>query len=709
MSESKENLKIYGADRSIEPRDVLPTTAWKVDNRPVVERHEMRVRLRRMMIEPTSFKQISAESGGDPDRIRHRIMDIVNKRGKMHNPITGTGGVLYGVVDEIGPEYENKSGLQKGDKVMCNSSLASIPLAIESIGGIDTAFGLVDVAGSAIIFSRAPVVKKPEGIPANLLMYLSNESGTLYNVSKAAKGKKDFLIVGDHIIANLIFGRAIRKAAGEEARIVCLVDKGGEGKFRGSRIPKLLSETFDEIHSVEIHKPTACIAELDLDNSFDLAVNCADIPGGETINVVATRNGGMVVFANIINRYGEALYMTEAISRDIDVRVADGYLEKYADFDLEFAAEIAPAFEDVIYEDRAEAEGAGKPQPKTAEGGILMRFEGVADDFICESDAMESSLRELLRVAKYDCNVLITGETGVGKEKAAFIIYKNSARNMRPFIRVNCAAISPHLLESEFFGYEKGAFTGASDKGRRGYFELADMGTIFLDEIAELPLDLQAKLLRALQDGEFYKVGGSAPMRANVRIISATNKDPAELLESGGFRRDLYYRLNVFPVRVPGLGERRKEIPALAAHFINMYNAKFGLRKTISPEAVRALGDREWPGNIRELENMVQRLLISSEGEEITLEDVMGAASAGGAGCAPGVRLQEGAAGADGFMPGNTSLSRAVEAYEDKLISEAYREYGSSRKASAALGISQSSFMRRKRRLEERGLLPGEE
>ena len=179
---------------------------------------------------------------------------------------------------------------------------------------------------------------------------------------------------------------------------------------------------------------------------------------------------------------------------------------------------------------------------------------------MCESRAMASVLDEILTVSKYDCNVLITGDTGVGKEKVANIIHKNSNRKMQPFIKVNCASISPTLIESEFFGYEKGAFTGASAAGKKGYFELADNGDIFLDEIGELQADMQAKLLRVIQDGEFFRVGGTTPIKTNVRILSATNRDLEDMIEEQRFRRDLYYRLNVVRLKVPNLRERSGDI-----------------------------------------------------------------------------------------------------------------------------------------------------
>ena len=303
---------------------------------------------------------------------------------------------------------------------------------------------------------------------------------------------------------------------------------------------------------------------------------------------------------------------------------------------------------------------------------------------------MRNVLDEIMSVSKYDCNVLITGPTGVGKEKIANIIQKNSRRNMQPFIKINCASISPNLLESEFFGYEKGAFTGADSKGKIGYFEAADNGIIFLDEVGELPLDMQAKLLRVIQDGEFLKVGGTKPVKTDVRIISATNKNLEELVEARDFRRDLYYRLNVFPVQVPALDERKEDIPHLADSFVRKYNEKFGMNKYIDDEAKERLAAHRWPGNIRELENVIQRLLIASDNDAITVLDVV-------------KELDEGLMrGVDFNKPSEQDgeevidLTKMVEAFETNIIREACEKYGSTRKAAKAIGISQTQLVRKK-------------
>jgi transcriptional regulator with PAS, ATPase and Fis domain len=302
-------------------------------------------------------------------------------------------------------------------------------------------------------------------------------------------------------------------------------------------------------------------------------------------------------------------------------------------------------------------------------------------------------LNKILNVAKYDCNVLITGDTGVGKEKVAALIHKNCSRRMHPFIKVNCAAVSAHLLESEFFGYEKGAFTGASSSGKVGYIEAADNGVLFLDEIGELPFELQAKLLRVLQEGEFMRVGGTKSVQTNVRIISATNKNPDALVAEKIFRADLYYRLNVFPIRVPNLSERREEVPVLTKHFLAKYNVKFGSDKAMSDEAIRFLGKRNWAGNIRELENFVQRLIINVKNNRIELMDVIAASNSELALDTPNIGELR---GEDAGVSGEPRLTDLVNLYESEIIKYALSKYGTTRKAAAALGVSQSQLMRKK-------------
>jgi len=244
------------------------------------------------------------------------------------------------------------------------------------------------------------------------------------------------------------------------------------------------------------------------------------------------------------------------------------------------------------------AEPAPTPEPPLFEGHPRMR-----------------AIRSIIEsIADTDTTVLIRGESGVGKDLVARAIHSASARAKGLFVKVNCAAIPQELLESELFGHEKGAFTGALRR-KPGQFEFANQGTIYLDEIGELPLALQAKLLHVLQDFQFTRVGGHAPIDVDARVIAATNRDLEEAMARGEFREDLYYRLNVVEIQVPPLRERREEIPALAAWFLSKFNAQYGRQKTLSPETLVLLTEHPWSGNVRELENMIRRMVVLADGE----------------------------------------------------------------------------------------------
>ena len=237
------------------------------------------------------------------------------------------------------------------------------------------------------------------------------------------------------------------------------------------------------------------------------------------------------------------------------------------------------------------------------------RFE----QLIGNSSSLETVLEQVERVAPTDSTVLIQGETGTGKELIAGAIHNISSRCGRSFVKLNCAAIPLDLLESELFGHEKGAFTGAIAQ-RIGRFELADKGTLFLDEVGDIPLALQPKLLRVLQEQEFERLGGIQTHQVNVRVVAATHRDLAEMVKRGEFRSDLYYRLNVFPVLLPPLRERREDIPALVTHFVDMFCRRLGKHiEHIPPETMFALGSYSWPGNIRELQNLIERAVILSD------------------------------------------------------------------------------------------------
>ena len=677
----------YGISRVLEPKQVLPTSAWKLDNSRYLREGEMRIDVKRIHLEGTSFKEICLEAGDNDQRIRQKIMDIVIRRGKLHNPVTDTGGLLYGTVSEIAPDYENRKGFKPGDEVICNASLASIPLCIDEIISIDRAFGQIEVEGYCIVYTDLPVIRRPEELPVKLLLYILNESGTIYRICSTAVGKRRFLVVGNNQLSNLLFGTAIKKVARENAEIVCLLDRKTDTVLKGESIERLKEHVFSEIHYVDILKPLECLVQIKGAERFDLSVNCADITGAETINILATKSGGTVIFANLINNYNIALYITESISRQLDIRCADGYLEAYDEFDFNIVRELVPYIED------AEEAQEGVRDDLTHPVGKKSRFlrdsgvrQTIMEDFVCESHAMATVLDEMLTVAKYDCNVLITGETGVGKGKVANMIHKNSNRKMQPFIKVICASLRPQDMESELFGVEEGT-DQSQPAGKKGLFEMADNGTLFMDEIGDLPQDMQAKLLRVIQDGEYFRVGGTEPVKANVRIISSTNRDLEDLIDSELFRRDLYYKLNVVRIRVPALRERVADIPALIDHFLDSYGERFSIKRSISLDAVDYLCQCDWPGNTRELENVVQRLMIGSRSEEISLIDVMHEMHTDV--CDMNVL-------AGSTEGGEVNMDVMVENFEKNIIRHALEKYGSTRKAAKAIGISQTQLVRKK-------------
>jgi two-component system response regulator AtoC len=228
---------------------------------------------------------------------------------------------------------------------------------------------------------------------------------------------------------------------------------------------------------------------------------------------------------------------------------------------------------------------------------------------LCRSVAMRSVRETIVKVATANATVLLRGESGVGKEVVARALHQASTRAHKPLLKVNCAALPGELLESELFGHQKGAFTGAY-REKPGKFELAHQGTLMLDEIGEVPLRLQAKLLHVLQDGEFCRVGGEKVVETDVRVVAATNRDLEAAMHAGQFREDLYYRLNVIEIRIPALRERREEIPGLIAYFLRQFNAQFGRSIDVPPETVRVFTEYSWPGNIRELENAVKRMVV---------------------------------------------------------------------------------------------------
>lgn len=308
---------------------------------------------------------------------------------------------------------------------------------------------------------------------------------------------------------------------------------------------------------------------------------------------------------------------------------------------------------------------------------------------LAESNLIGSSksmmdLRKMISVVgPSDASVLISGESGTGKEVVAKEIYAESLRKDKPFITVNCAAIPENLLESELFGHEKGAFTGAVST-KIGLFELANTGTILLDEIGEFPLYLQPKLLRVLQEQEFRRVGGTKQIPVDVRVIAATNRDLLAMTKSGEFRMDLYYRLNVFSLQIPPLRRRKEDVPLLASAFLERFNKKYQKSKFFTRQALLSLEQYDWPGNVRELENAVERIVVIGDHPAVTVEHVSAV-------------MGDGRGEPSASSP--LTLKEAVANLERHMISEALATYKTTYKAAEALGSTQSTIVRKAKAL----------
>lgn len=316
-------------------------------------------------------------------------------------------------------------------------------------------------------------------------------------------------------------------------------------------------------------------------------------------------------------------------------------------------------------------------------------LKNTVDDIIGTSKSIMTAKRQTLVIAKGNSTVLITGESGTGKEMFAKAIHYASSRAEKPFVTVNCGAIPENLLESELFGYEKGAFTGASEKGKAGKFEQADGGTIFLDEIGDMPLHLQVKILHVLQNMRFERVGGNREVLVDVRVIAATNRDLETLIKEGKFREDLYYRLSVIPLSVPPLRERKEDIRLLMYHFLKKYNA-FMNRKIdgFSREVEELYLNHDWPGNVRELENAIEYGTNMAFGNEIGMEDVP-------------VRIQKRGEETIRFTNMNMPLSDQVKIFEKEIITEKLKQNNGVKDAVAKeLGLSRATLYRKLSELE---------
>jgi PAS domain S-box-containing protein len=393
---------------------------------------------------------------------------------------------------------------------------------------------------------------------------------------------------------------------------------------------------------------------------FNRSVAMEVIKTKRPVTIVQTNRNGKVTLTTgnpVLNEEGEVVRVISNI-RDI-TKMTELYEE------LSRSKLLLKSYSEMI----------GSLQPLEAEG------------VVAESESMRHVIELANRAAAVDSTVLLLGESGVGKGVIANLIYRLSFRSKKPFITVNCGAIPDTLLESELFGYSPGAFTGANKVGKAGLLESAHGGTIFLDEIAELPLTLQPKILHFLETGEIAKIGSTKQCKVDVRVIAATNRELKDMVAKGTFREDLYYRLNVIPITIPPLRNRKEDIIPLIARFVDSFNKKNKTNKSISSQVIDVLLNYSWPGNVRELKNLLERLMVLGASERVTLSDLPREIY-------DSVQLTYAE-----ILPNNIafpiSLPKLIKNIEDNLIEAALLKAGSIRKAAALLGVNPSTVYRK--------------
>ncbi|MFM1651743.1 sigma-54 interaction domain-containing protein [Brevibacillus sp. B_LB10_24] len=305
-------------------------------------------------------------------------------------------------------------------------------------------------------------------------------------------------------------------------------------------------------------------------------------------------------------------------------------------------------------------------------------------DIIAQSKVMTDILQLAQKIAVVDSTVLLLGESGVGKGVLAKYLHTHSPRKDQPFVHINCGAIPANLLESELFGYEAGAFTGAERRGKTGLIESADKGTLFLDEIAEIPPALQVKILQVIQEKKFKKLGGSRPVEVDVRIIAATHRDLQQMVKNGEFREDLFYRIHVIPIHIPAIRYRPEDIRLLIEHFRQYFNGKFGRSVKLEEEALQSLLAYHWPGNVREIENLMERLIVTVDSSVIKAEDLPDYLQPAPFSGEEAVIVKE-------LVP----IKEAVEEVEKQILHRAWKQYRTSRKIARVLGVNQATVLRK--------------
>ena len=453
-----------------------------------------------------------------------------------------------------------------------------------------------------------------------------------------------------------------------------IIDSSFDGIFitDGQGRVMLVNKAYERITGIRAEEVLGKnMADLVMDGFYDESVTMRVLENNRTKTIVQkVRTGKTIVVTGnpIYDSRGEIIRVVTNVRDVTELRQLQRELEKISELKQHYKKELES----------------------------LRQSTGEKNKVIIRSKKMREVHDQAMRLSRVDSTVLILGESGVGKEIMASVIHENGPRVHKPFIKISCAAIPEQLLESELFGYMPGAFSGALGSGKPGMFELANSGTLFLDEIGEMPLGLQAKLLRALQDRSIIRVGGVRPVEVDVRIIAATNRDLEAMVANKEFRSDLFYRLNVVPLSIPPLREREEAIIDFLYHFLGKYNGKYGRSRQLEPDAIDFLASRNWPGNVRELENAVERVVVMSHDEVVSRKDVARIL------CKDDISQtlhHEPEPHIISGGNGKINLKQVVERAERRAILNALSTHKSTRKVAKALGVNQSTIVRKAQKL----------
>ena len=683
-------MKYFGIDRVIEPIGAIPSAAWKIDNSRELSPGEIRVSLDMIKIEDSNFAQLVSVANYVDSKMKRRIMDIVNIRGKLQNPYTESGGILCGKIEEIHPDTKD-NGFFEGDEIVALTSASGFPVYIEEINDIDYNYGVIHCKGYAVLFEAAKFVKKPENVNLKTLLCALDEEGSLMNLRDTLlkNESKRLGLLGSNLVELLLYSKMAHEC-NPDIEIVAILDSNSINYIKAKEFYHIFKDTINRVYFVNMARPMNAFKEIiegENDLLFDAIINLEDIKGSETVAALLVKPKGFMYHTGVKKNLFHSILAVDCIGKEVTIHSLDGYANGVFDFAVELVKKLEDNF--IFLENNY-----SKRSKKDLKRNSYIEKKGMEvnriEDFVFMSPITANLVDDALNVAKYDCNVIIQGETGVGKERILDLIHQNSERKGKPCIKINCATIQENLAESEFFGYEKGSFTGASANGKEGYFEMANNGTLFLDEIGSLPLAMHSKLLRVLQENSFYRVGGTKAKSVNVRVICANNIPLKQLVDEGKFREDLYYRLNICMVQIPPLRQRKEDIICLAETFIKRYSKKYGLNKSFSDEAYERLCEYHWPGNVRELENTVHRLYISEKDLVIESESID--------------RLLDDNVYSDVMLDIKTEVkaeskldfNKIMDEQEKRIIAYALKEEKTTRKAAEFLGLPQATLARKK-------------